>query len=164
MRVKHLLLGVLSFYLNMMVCFPGLASPQVGTGRYSSTSVGPTIAQRNPLMAIGQWQFAPAVHTVGKAITQVLMNTGYTLVPPAQQSVAVKDTLTKPLPLPDRKLGPMRVQTALRVLMGMSVFQLIVDPLHRLVNFKVKPTITPPHHNNKSVDHTRLHHLPFTRR
>lgn len=40
-----------------------------------------------------------------------------------------------------RTFGPIQIKEAVLVLMGKEVFDLIVDPAHRLINFKVKPNI-----------------------
>ena len=107
--------------------------------RYTTVPNGPTMAQINPLQALSHFKFQPSVYTVGQAVEHVLATTGYRLAP--RLSPAVKNTLNKPLPLTNRKLGPMTITQALQVLMGKEVFQLERDPLNRLVNFKVKPAI-----------------------
>ena len=80
--------------------------------------------------------FQSSVITVGDAVNQVLLTTGYQLAP--NLSHDVKNTLRQPLPFIDRKLGPMPAQSALLVLMGESVYQLQEDCLHRVVNFQLK--------------------------
>lgn len=108
-------------------------------GRYITVNNVPSNAQVNPLLAVATFHFGPHVSTVGDAIAQVLRYTGYQLV--KDISPQVKQTLAKPLPVTDRTLGPMRIQQVLIVLMGAEVYELQRDPLHRLVNFQVKPTI-----------------------
>lgn len=107
--------------------------------RYASVQNGATTAQINPLLAIVSLHFPLCVVTVGDAIKQVLAPTGYALIP--HPDVAVLTTLQKPLPVSDRRLGPITIQHALVVLMGQDIFELQRDPLHRLVNFTVKPKI-----------------------
>ncbi len=106
-------------------------------GRYLTIKDGATKAEINPLLAVSTFTFPPSVYTVGDAINQVLATTGYQLAP--KLSPQVTKTLNQPLPLADRKLGPMRIQTALEVLMGAEVYTLQRDPLNRLVNFKIRP-------------------------
>jgi conjugative transfer region protein (TIGR03748 family) len=113
-----------------------ISDPQSQVGRYLSVKNEPNVAQINPLLAISVFKFSPSVRTVGEAIHQVLANTGYRLS--ENLSDAVKQTLLKPLPITNRTLGPMDIQTALEVLMGAEVFELDRDPLHRLVNFHLK--------------------------
>lgn len=107
-------------------------------GRYSSIENTPTISQKNPLLAISQFKFNARIKTVGQALTQVLQDTGYSLVYENQLPVSVRDVLLKALPITQRELGPISVSDALRVLIGDQVFNLVVDPVHRLITFKLK--------------------------
>ena len=108
-------------------------------GRYVTVDNGPTKSQINPLLAISIYRFSPSIYTVGQAVKQVLSTTGYRLV--TKPSKILSETLSKPLPITDRKLGPMKIQSALNVLVGSEVYDLVRDPLHRLVDFKIKPSI-----------------------
>lgn len=107
--------------------------------RYETISEAPTDYEINPLLAVSTFIFPSSVVTVGDAINQALSPTGYQLA----QSIShdVSNTLHQPLPMVDRKLGPMPIKDVLIVLMGKSVFSLEEDPLHRLVSFKVKTSI-----------------------
>lgn len=107
--------------------------------RYVTIKNGPTSSQINPLLAVSTFNFPPSVYTVGEAVNQVLATTGYKLS--NNLSSQAKQTLQQPLPITDRKLGPMKIQTALEILMGAEVYDLQRDPLHRLVSFEVKPSI-----------------------
>ena len=100
-----------------------------------------TPAQVNPLVAIAQFKCQPQVETIGDAILQVLQNTSYALVPDKQLSQLAQETLKKPLPITVRTLGPLPIKEAVLVLMGKEVFDLVVDPTHRLINFKIKPVL-----------------------
>lgn len=111
-------------------------------GRYSSISNAATTAQKNPLLAISQFKFGTRVKTVGQALWQVLLDTGYALVPEKQLPRSVRDVLTKPLPVTQRELGPISISNALRTLMDDRVFTLVVDPVHRLVTFTLKSTFS----------------------
>lgn len=108
-------------------------------GRYSTVRNKASQAQINPLLAIGQFKFPPSVVSIGDAIQMVLQPSSYTLVPRAKLSNDVKETLDKRLPLTDRNLGPLALKDALVVLMGKEVFHLMVDPVHREINFEIKP-------------------------
>jgi len=108
-------------------------------GRYVTISNDATRAQINPLLAVSTFTFSPTVATVGEAVQQVLANTGYRLA--SHLSSDVKQTLLQPLPITNRHLGPLSIQETLEILMGEEVFTLQRDPLNRLVNFKVKPSI-----------------------
>lgn len=131
------------FLIFVLSCLAGgttfASSSQIG--RYVTASNSPTSAQINPLLAVAQYKFSSSVTTVGAAIDQVLATTGYKLVPQKQLTKAAQETLVKPLPITVRNLGPISVKGALEVLMGKEVFNLVVDPLHRLISFKVKSSI-----------------------
>jgi len=107
-------------------------------GRYSSIANVATSSQENPLLAISQFKFGARVKTVGQALWQVLQDTGYSLVAENRLPVSAREVLLKPLPVTQRELGPISVGNALRTLMGDQVFTLVVDPVHRLVTFKLK--------------------------
>jgi conjugative transfer region protein (TIGR03748 family) len=109
--------------------------------RYSTVENRATIAQINPLMAVAQFKFQPNVRTVGDAINQVLQNTSYKLIPSKSLPLIARETLSKPLPITVRTIGPIRIKEAVLVFMGKEVFDLIVDPAHRLINFRVKQNI-----------------------
>lgn len=110
-------------------------------GRYSTVANSATAAQINPLLAVGQFKFPPHILNVGEAVESVLQNTSYRLVPLSQQVSAVRETLLMRLPITDRTLGPLQIKDVLIVLMGKEVFHLVVDPLHREINFEIKPEI-----------------------
>ena len=104
--------------------------------RYVTVKDAPTSAEINPLLAVSTFIFQTSVVTVGDAVNQVLLTSGYQLAPNLSHDVI--QTLRQPLPITDRELGPMPVQSALMVLMGESVYELQEDNLHRLINFKLK--------------------------
>ncbi len=107
-------------------------------GRYLTVENKPEHAQANLLSQVVQMRFPSAVQTVGDAVHYVLRSSGYSLVSPNVQSLALKNMLAKPLPAVDRHLGPMPLKTALEVLVG-PAFNLQEDPLNRTVDFHVKP-------------------------
>jgi conjugative transfer region protein (TIGR03748 family) len=109
------------------------------TSRYTTVKETATAAQLNPLEATVQVQFPKSVKTVGDAVTDLLKYSGYRLVPAAQQSEALQQALTQPLPWVDRTLGPLSLHDALIVLVGQSIFTLQQDPLYRRLNFKMTP-------------------------
>ena len=115
------------------------ATPAIQTDRYTTVKAEATAAQINPLLAMIQIKFPISVQTIGDAVHYILQYSGYDLTPLGKQSPLVKATLSKPLPIVDRNLGPIQLQSALTVLMGEAVFELEQDPVHRLVSFKLKP-------------------------
>lgn len=108
-------------------------------GRYVTTLNEATADQVNPLLTVATFKFTPNIANVGQAVNQVLQYSGYALAP--HLGSAVQQTLLKPLPYSVRELGPLPIKDALSVLMGQNVFILVVDPLHRLVDFDVNPDI-----------------------
>ncbi|PCI35421.1 MAG: hypothetical protein COB50_05430 [Thiotrichales bacterium] len=108
--------------------------------RYTTIKNTPSAAEINPLLAIAIFKFPARITTVGQAMRQVLLHTGYRLA--KHLSPDVKQTLKKPLPLTNVTLGPMPIKAALLVLMGKEVYLMQRDPLHRLINFKLKPSFT----------------------
>lgn len=149
MRVKRTLILLSSLLLFVSGYANALYRPNfhdknvTQVGLYTSISNRPTIAQRDPLLAISEFRFNSRVKTVGEAINQVLQDTGYSLVPITQLPHIVQEVLKKPLPVTQRELGPITVSEALKVLIGDDVFYMRIDHLNRLVTFKLK------HHSHR---------------
>lgn len=146
MMIKIPLLAVAIYSVMGMTAYAAtIAAPgavdQSQVGRYVTTRIGAVPDQVDPLLTVATFKFTPDVQTIGQALSQVLQYAGYALVPPQNQTPLVQQTLAKPLPYSVRALGPIEIKDALTVLMGQNVFILVVDPLHRLVNFDIKPTI-----------------------
>jgi conjugative transfer region protein (TIGR03748 family) len=104
-------------------------------GRYATVENKPTAAQVNPLLTVQQMQFPQRIQSVGDALNYWLKHSGYQLVDAKKQSAEMKEVLKHSLPQVDRNLGPISVQDGLKVLVGMNVFDLVQDPLHRKVSF-----------------------------
>jgi len=115
----------------------GLTPDLVSIGRYLTVSSQPDLEQLNLLSQTIQVHFPPAVQTIGDAMTNILRFSGYSLVPETQMNAAFKNTLQKPLPLIDRNLGPVTLQSALKILAG-PAFNLKADSLNRTIDFIVK--------------------------
>ena len=113
--------------------------PQAQVGRYLTVNQGASNSQNNPLEQSFMLTIPDTINTVGGAISYILTNTGYRLEPKQYQVKQVKLLLAQPLPLSDRKLGPMTVMQALSALSGPSFWQVLVDPNHRYVSFILRP-------------------------
>ena len=107
-------------------------------GRYLTNSVKPKPAQINLLSQIIQVRFPQDIQTVGEAINYILRFSGYSLVAPNRMEQAFITTMTKPLPVIDRELGPISLQDGLITLAG-PAFYFSHDPINRVVNFHLKP-------------------------
>lgn len=129
-KIKIILL-ILSFSLASTV----IASTQVG--RYLTVDNNVSSSQADPLQQKFQISFPASIQTVGDAIRFILINTGYQLVAVDRQKNMVEQLLVQPLPLSVRTLGPTTVQLGLQALAG-NVYQLVIDPAHRLVTFRLK--------------------------
>tara|TARA_R110002167_G_scaffold93474_7_gene250497 strand:- start:7311 stop:7892 length:582 start_codon:yes stop_codon:yes gene_type:complete len=109
------------------------------SGRYQTVANQASLAQENPLLSIAQYKFPPSVNTIGQAINQILMNTGYQLASKEKLPETIKILLKKPLPASQRDIGPIRIADALNLLVGKQIYSLLIDPVHRLVNYKINP-------------------------
>ncbi len=140
MRYKNKL-GIVAMMLIVVTSSAFAQTGNMTVGRYLSVDNKPSSAQVNLLSQIFQVRFPEEVQTIGDAMNYLLRYSGYSLVDDARQSVAMKNTLRKPLPLVDRNFGPMSLKDGLITLAG-PAFTLMQDPLNREINFKLKPDIT----------------------
>lgn len=107
------------------------------TDRYTLTKIEARSDQQRPLMAITTFSFGRDVLTVGEAIREVLMGSGFQWQSPNDQ-----DQLLNSLPLPTvvRELGPIRVGEALQTIAG-EAWLLRTDNLHRVVWFEMNDNV-----------------------
>jgi len=115
----------------------GLTPDLVPIGRYLTVSYKPDPEQMNLLSQTIQIHFPPSTQTIGDAMNTILRFSGYSLVPENQMNLAFKNTLQKPLPLIDRNMGPVTLQSALKILAG-PAFTLKSDSLNRTIDFTIK--------------------------
>lgn len=106
--------------------------------RYVTVDNKPKAAQINPLLTVVQVHFPREIETVGQAVNYWISYSGYSLVNDEKASIELKEVLKQKLPQADRNLGPLTIQDGLKVLVGQDVFDLVCDPLHRLVSFDLK--------------------------
>ncbi len=111
--------------------------------RYATVANKPLAAQVNPLLAVQQIHFPQEVKTIGQAIEWWLQYSGYSLAAKEKQPQSVQAIMLQTLPQIDRNLGPLTVREGLEVLVGQQIFMLVVNPLSREVNFKLKPNYQP---------------------
>lgn len=127
-----------------LFCGAAFASPSNATanstltGQFLTTVNSPVTAQQDLLKQTFQVRFPIQVITVGDAMSYLLQTTGYTLVNSKQQYPFAFDMMNRPLPNVDRDFGPLTVEQGLQTLAG-EHFQFIIDPINRLVAFRLKP-------------------------
>ena len=130
-----------SLFLFLLVTLFGqsvYALDENAIGQYMTVVNKPKPEQINLLQPTIQVRFPKSVQTVGDAVSILLKISGYSLIDVKHQSDALKNTLTKPLPLIDRDFGPMSLKDGLTTLAG-PAFYLVSDLINRTINFKLKP-------------------------
>ena len=110
---------------------------EYSVGRYSSVSTEPTQAQMDLLAVIIEIRFPQSINSVGQALENMLVNSGFRLAELSAADPSLSILLNSPLPNVHRSLGPVSLRTALNILSGAS-WDLIIDPVHRLVSFELK--------------------------
>ncbi len=96
----------------------------VRVGRYSAIVPGPSPEQADPFALPIHMELPYAVRTVGDALHQVLLRSGYRLASVSASCPSLPALLSWSLPAVHRRLGPMRLDEALKTLAG---------PTHTLV-------------------------------
>lgn len=117
------------------------ASNFTEVARYTTVKNQSSRAQVNPLLMTVQTRFPQSVQTVGQAMNYILRYSGFSLVNREKMDGNVVQMLNQPLPIVDRRLGPVMLQDALATLAGKNVFKLTQDPLHRKLSFELLPEI-----------------------
>lgn len=110
--------------------------------RYSSINSGVSkeqisILTNNISVSLGQ-----NVNSVGVALQEVLRGSGFRLAESRNSDPYLSVLLAAPLPDIHRNLGPATVEELLVVLAG-PAWQLITDPVNRLVSFDLKERYWP---------------------
>ncbi len=139
MRVAYALVIGLTMVFGILPL--SFSHEQIQVNRYNTVTMNASPSQINPLLMTVQFKFPDSVATVGDAVAYALRYSGYRLVALDKQSSVLKAVLSQPLPISDRDIGPLSLKTALVVLVGQPVFTLVMDPVHRVVNFELKPHV-----------------------
>jgi conjugative transfer region protein (TIGR03748 family) len=126
------------FTILCNLLFGTLSMASTQTGRYLTVENKPLSSQIHLLSQTIQVHFPQNIQTVGDAMNYLLHISGYSLVSENNMCPALKITLSKPLPIIDRSLGPLSLKDGLTTLAG-PVFALIQDPINRTVNFDLTP-------------------------
>lgn len=106
--------------------------------RYLTLSQQALPEQADLLSQTFQVHFPRNVFSVGDAVRYLLSCSGYRLMNVSLLSKSVQILLNQPLPQAHRNLGPIALRKGLLTLVG-EPFALIVNPVHRLVGFQLKP-------------------------
>ena len=99
------------------------------------------LAQSDPLQAVVEISFSPSVDTVGSAIDNLLLDSGFQMAQLSASDPKLPILLRQPLPLVHRSIGPTKLITALEFLAG-SPWILVIDPVNRLVSYELATVYT----------------------
>ena len=117
----------------------------IQTSRY--TSVEQVIPQNNIDLLTQNISitFSPDIVTVGEAVNQLLENSGYQLTkyPDKYTSIMLKNKL----PATQKSIKNANLEQVLIALTGKQ-FNIIDDPVNRIVGFKIKPKVLAIYLNN----------------
>lgn len=107
----------------------------VKTDRYTLVSLETTPEQLSPLLAVTKISFSQHIHSVGQAVNELLVGSGYTW------DVERGSVLLNNLELPQivRDIGPVRLRDALITVTG-EAWNMQVDELSRTIWFTPKDT------------------------
>ena len=122
-------------------------------GRYVSVPVQPQHTQQDLLQQLIQIKFPKRIHTIEQALKYMLRFSGYRLVDVKKMDPSVFAILQQSLPEVDRNFGPMTLQQGLRTLLG-TPFSLLIDPVHRLVSYRLKGRYEQLYHTNCLIQDT----------
>lgn len=114
---------------------PDLRASEVQVGRYSLMAAIPTEAQTDLMATTVTVQFPEHIQSVGEALRYLLQRSGYRLATAEAIDPEARALLSLPLPAVHQTLGPLTLQQALQTLAG-PTFQLVQDPVHRLIAFQ----------------------------
>lgn len=110
---------------------------QMSIGRYLAVGVKPQNEQQHLLEQHIQIKFPQNILTIKQAVQFILQFSGYRLADDPVMNKPALAMLNQPLPEVDRSFGPMTLSQSLTTLSG-EPFYLLVDPVHRLIAYKIK--------------------------
>ncbi|MHA7594385.1 PFGI-1 class ICE element type IV pilus protein PilL2 [Pantoea sp. XAF26B01_ASV70] len=104
--------------------------------RYTLVSTRPADAQLDPLNQVVDITMpAQLVSTVGESFRYLLLESGYSLC--SATTAAFSELLSRPLPVVQRTIGPLKLSEALQVVAG-PAWRLKVDEVNREVCFELR--------------------------
>jgi len=131
-KIKSLIIAALAVFSSLNVN----ANESVQVGRYTSINPVASSQQTNILSVVVTIPFNKNVETVGDAVSHLLLRSGYQLAALKSSDPMLPILLNSALPEIHRKLGPITIENALRVLAG-NAWDLVIDPVHRMVSFEL---------------------------
>jgi conjugative transfer region protein (TIGR03748 family) len=140
--IKIIFIALTSLMLTSVTHATLAADNATHIGRYLNVPNIPLTSQADLLTQTFQVRFPSSVKTINDAIRYLLRFSGYTLTTDDNLIAEVKRLLSLPLPQTDRALGPLSLEQGLLTLVG-KPFGLLVDPVHRLINFRLLPQYKP---------------------
>jgi conjugative transfer region protein (TIGR03748 family) len=138
MRNKIIISGVLIGASIMSV----QSFADIQKSRYVTTNTGLASYQKNLLSQTVNMTFPASIKTIGEAVNYLLRFSGYSVVNVKQQSEAMQAIMSQELPETLRQINNATITQALLGLVGDS-FQVLYDPVHRLISFSLKPKEKP---------------------
>lgn len=121
------------------VSVPARFEPVMQYGRYTLVEISPAAGQEDLMQQIVEVSMPPTlVASVGDAVRYVLLRSGFVLC----DSPGVRILNTLPLPAADFHLGPLTLESALRILTGPG-WKLKVNELTRRVCFLPASPLSP---------------------
>jgi len=128
---------------------PSIAAPVAQYSRYTLIDMTPDAAQSDLLQQVVDVRIPPAANTtVGDTLRYVLLHSGYRLC----EGPAIRDFDSFPLPAAHMHLGPVRLASALQLLVGRD-WQLDTDEGSRRICFSRTSTGSPAHASARSGPH-----------
>jgi len=99
---------------------------------------GPSQEQADPLYVTVNVKFSRHIKTVGDAIKYIIARSGYHISNSNESDKGTRLLMSLPLPQVQRRLEPMTLRQALRVLIG-EAYAIEINPISRSISFGVKP-------------------------
>lgn len=126
------------------------SSEQTQISRYVSQKEEIPESKQNLLDQNISVEFDSNVETLRDAINQLLLNSGYRLRNINHQDKYIKAMLANPLPATQRTIQNATLKQALLMLTGHQ-FIIQLDPINRIIDFKIRPTVLAIYLNNQGV-------------
>lgn len=115
------------------------SASDISIGRYLTVADTPTTEQLYPLQQQRQVHFSANVATIGDALSSWLQFSSYRLLSEEAMPESIASIMSLSLPESDRILGPLSLLKGIQALVG-DTYIVVIDPVHRLISFELKPT------------------------